>query len=368
MGIFRLQLGKGLREPCPPYRAVNVYGAPLNSPDASGYNCLPEVVSPASAFDLSSLVSPCEVCVALLVGQELVSGTYTTSIRWYRPNASLPFYIFTRAHSITPGHDFYTYSYVGYVAWEIDRNGEFLVEADVTGPQGFSTSQRFVISGSRPIEVPISSPGEAIGVVARALESASAWCYSVYLQICNWVFPISLIASLLKQLSVLFDDGASALVIFGSWVDGVVATLLSLLTWDGIKKALIGWLPDLEGVIAWFSDWWNLVKARVEEWWSGITSIVQGWIDVATQGLVEVIAGWNNFWVNTFPNLINWTGIGSWWNTKVREVAGLIDTAFTTREKFWAGWAEIRTTVLEFFADPLEWLWGKFADWFLGPE
>jgi len=24
--------------------------------------------------------------------------------------------------------------------------------------------------------------------------------------------------------------------------------------------------------------------------------------------------------------------------------------------------------VLEFFTDPLEWLWVRFTDWFLGPE
>ncbi|KKK66018.1 hypothetical protein LCGC14_2968300, partial [marine sediment metagenome] len=79
-------------------------------------------------------------------------------------------------------------------------------------------------------------------------------------------------------------------------------------------------------------------------------------------------ASWDNFWVTIYPGLVSFAWLTTWWNERLADVAGLIDSAFTIREGLWDGWQDVRGAVLEFFSDPLEWLWSKFTDWFLGPE
>ena len=50
------------------------------------------------------------------------------------------------------------------------------------------------------------------------------------------------------------------------------------------------------------------------------------------------------------------------------DVESLINSAFTERERYWSGWQDMRDKVIEFFANPFDYLWSRFADWFLGPE
>ncbi len=74
IGQFTGSLGKGLREPCSPNRTAYFFGAELNVPEAMSWNCSPEIVDPAPTYDLSTLVPPKEICVALFKATNLTSG------------------------------------------------------------------------------------------------------------------------------------------------------------------------------------------------------------------------------------------------------------------------------------------------------
>lgn len=78
--------------------------------------------------------------------------------------------------------------------------------------------------------------------------------------------------------------------------------------------------------------------------------------------LEDLRANWSNFWSVTFPTLVSLTWLATWWTSTMRDVLDLIDSAFTLRDSLWAGWQEIRDTVLEFFSDPLKFLYDRLED------
>lgn len=196
-------------------------------------------------------------------------------------------------------------------------------------------------------------------------------------------------------------DGFAALLDFASecayylwkasnWYEDTVDALRDILSWATIKNYIRSWLEGIESAIAWFFDWWYQVGNRINYWWQGTWSTVQDWIAAATQGFDELKAAWDNFWnvtwpdilsqlelqrenwirfwAVTFPTLVSFSWLGIWWDSRFQDVQDLINSAFTLRDSLWAGWQDIRDSVLEFFADPLEWLLTRFTDWFLGPE
>ena len=87
-----------------------------------------------------------------------------------------------------------------------------------------------------------------------------------------------------------------------------------------------------------------------------------------TANFTNLKAAWDTFWTVTFPTLVSWAWLTTWWNSRLEDIQGLINSAFTIREGLWTGWQDWRDKVVEFFTDPLEWLLAKFTDWFLGPE
>jgi len=190
-------------------------------------------------------------------------------------------------------------------------------------------------------------------------------------------------------------DGFAALVDFASecayalwkasnWYEDTIELLQDILSWTAIKSYIRSWLYGIESVIEWFSDWWTWVGGRIDYWWSGVISDVQDMIDAATQGIDALIAAWDNFWTVTwpellddienlgaawtnfwnitFPTLVSFTWLTTWWNSRLADISGLIDSGFTLRDSLWAGWQEIRDNVLEFFADPLKWLYDRLED------
>jgi len=129
---YTKNMGKGLREPCSPYRQAYVFGADLNVPNASNWNCVPEVVEPTTIFDLSSITPNHEVVVALSSFYGIEAG-YSPWIAhsWYRSRDSkkLYTYSFQIPNPAAYGYDYwdwyYVYSYIGYTSWEIWENGQY---------------------------------------------------------------------------------------------------------------------------------------------------------------------------------------------------------------------------------------------------
>jgi len=89
-------------------------------------------------------------------------------------------------------------------------------------------------------------------------------------------------------------------------------------SWDTFK----GKIPSIDQIIAWFSNWWGSVLARIIAW-------------------------------------------GALTGAQVDE---LISSRLKDFDPFWAGWQDFKDRVVEFFSDPVEFIWDRFTDWFLGPE
>jgi len=191
------------------------------------------------------------------------------------------------------------------------------------------------------------------------------------------------IADAFAHLGVYFGD-------FNDWVEYAADVIGDILSWSSIRSLIRSWLYGIESALDWFQSWTTWVGQYITDWWAGILPYVLSYVDDAVEGLDSLIAAWgnfwtvtfpqwtskldnliadwDNFWTMTFPTLVSFTWLTTWWTSTIGEVQGLIDSAFTLRDSLWAGWQEMRDQVIEFFADPLEWLWERFTDWFLGPE
>ncbi|MBA7607943.1 hypothetical protein ES703_15113 [subsurface metagenome] len=203
-------------------------------------------------------------------------------------------------------------------------------------------------------------------------------------------WPVYLMAPFFIDLYYAFYDLTYEFSRFRDWVNSVQAQIQDILSWATIRSYITDWLRYIASPLYWFYNLWSDVWGEIESWWEGTISTVQEWIALATQGFTELKAewdnfwtvtfpgvlgeleglwgAWSNFWTLTFPTLVDFTWLGIWWDARVTDIEGLIETAFTRRELFWEGWQELRTEVTEFFVNPLDWLESKFTDWFLGEE
>lgn len=153
LASYGANMGKGLEEPCSPYRTAYVFGAELNVPNANNWNCFPEVIDATRLFDLSAITPYHEVVVAILYASNLTQSCDVRH-RWYRDRDGK--LLFDFAHTIPDprsyGYDYwlwyYVYSYIGYVPWEIWKNGDYHVDLVVTGR--FSQTLNFAVTGIVP--------------------------------------------------------------------------------------------------------------------------------------------------------------------------------------------------------------------------
>jgi hypothetical protein len=147
-------IGKGLKEPCPPYRSAYVFGADLNKVDANDWNCVAQIVDPTTFFDLSYITKNHEVVVALYVVSNLHSAS-TITFKWYRKRDSKLLYTLKydipdpRAHGYGYWAWYYVYSYIGWVDWEISENGEYYVKI-TDSAKGTSRTINFLVAGIIP--------------------------------------------------------------------------------------------------------------------------------------------------------------------------------------------------------------------------
>jgi len=226
--------------------------------------------------------------------------------------------------------------------------------------------------------------------IVRRLRDVSDWFYEVFLEVRGWVWPFYLIADFFYELSYLFYYLAGNFSDFGDWLEWAADEIGDILSWSNIRSLIRSWLPDLEDAIDWWDRWWKWVGEEIDDWWRDTRQTVKGWISAAEDWLSDWIdalerslntlkAAWDEWKVkiSSFNELwlwfTNWWGnvlvnLDTWWNDRLIDISALIDTAFTLREPFWAGWQDWRDKVVEFFTDPLGWLEARFTDWFLGPE
>lgn len=198
------------------------------------------------------------------------------------------------------------------------------------------------------------------------------------------------VAPIFFQIYLALHKLLTPIAQFGEWINDISDKIGEGLTWAVIKSAILNWLPDIESIAIWFYQWWTNVYGVVTDWWLVAQQEVKGWITIATQGFNDLVVAWGNFWTITwpewtgklaalrsewdyfwrvsYPTLVSFTWLATWWTARLLDVQGLINTAFIERQSWWAGWQDWRDKVIEFFSDPLGWLESRFTNWFLGAE
>ncbi len=164
-------LGKGLKEPVPPYRQAYVFGADLGTPNANSWNYMPELVDPTTVFDLSQITPNHEAVVALLLATDVPAGMQSlVEHKWYQDRDSQLLFDFryTIADAGRSGFSgwawVYIYSYIGYVPWEIYEDGAYHVDLTFSGPAQYSRTLPFTVKG---VAIPPSISNFAIADFAK---------------------------------------------------------------------------------------------------------------------------------------------------------------------------------------------------------
>jgi len=216
------------------------------------------------------------------------------------------------------------------------------------------------------------------------LDEIADFFYDLYLEC--WDIPIleSTIAPLFYYICEAFTYLSYWFEEFNEWLEDIDDRIKDILDkWD-VFDLLEDWLEWAEDAWDWVRHAWSNVIDIIEDWWAVIRSHVEAWITIATEGLDELKVAWSNFWSDilpgifnlldtlqskwaqfwavTFPTLVSFQWLDEWWQGKLLDIELLFEGWTLTLAPFWEGWAEMRDQVVEFFADPWEWLYNRFDD------
>lgn len=364
MGSFICDIGKGLREPCSPYREANVFGAGLNEPNADNWNCIPKLVKATTSYDLSAISKGHEVVVALLGVSNAISGFYHIRFRWYRERDDALLYDYIFDYTAFEGGWLYGYSYIGYNNWEISENGSYRVRVDVSGVESYTREISFTVSGIL-VEEPEPIPPEGFfPAIVEQFNSISRTFYSAYIEVYYWVWPFNYLATPFYFGSVAFAHLAQGFSSFATAWYGVVNKLTLILSWSTIWSYILTYIPNLEAIRDWFYYWWTFVWNEINEWWEIKKQIVLGWVDAVKDWarlwfiyfeawLKTLQAEWDYFKKVTLPSLPDWLGIDK-----------LIASWFEKFAPFWEGWQEVKEKITDFIKDPEEWFYNRLDEIF----
>lgn len=220
--------------------------------------------------------------------------------------------------------------------------------------------------------------------------SARDLFYDAYLEVRGWIWPFHYLSTPLYSLYVAFYYLTLYFSYFNTWVDNTASKLADILSYSLIYSYFKPFFDAAINAWDWISNAWQNVTGIISNWWSSASQIVLVWVQDA-KNLATTLFGQANSWLaslqsawDSFKGKIptidaviswwrNWTGsvlsvVNTWWKDRLLDVQGLINSAFKERESFWSGWQDWRAQVTTFFTDPVEFIWSRFTDWFLGPE
>ena len=195
---------------------------------------------------------------------------------------------------------------------------------------------------------------------------------------------------------------------------GWLRSLLNKLNWDIFTwKVYVGdaiedgidWVIDwLNEAIKWGTDAWNdLCKEttkiwnKIDTWWSDLSDwwktkvtwlrdlidTAEDWlkdrIGIIKQGLASLRTSWDNFWQNTWPQLVKdfntWVvKVGNFFTSILPGLAEKLDitNSFNSFRLEWSTlfnfWGSLGREVMSFFTSPLDWLKDRIETWFWGGE
>ena len=226
--------------------------------------------------------------------------------------------------------------------------------------------------------------------IIELLNDASDFFYQIYRETRNWIYPFYYISDFFWDLCDAFNDLAWYFYDFALWVNDAAGKVEEILSYHDIYSYFRDFLDAGWDAWMWVLDAAGNIRRGVDSWWASVRYDVMDWIDAAGDALEAQMAGLAS-WVDDiqafideleidFPDIsgildwfTDWGGhvlatVNTWWNSRLLEVQELINSAAAGVAAMAEGWQEVKSDVVEFFNDPLEWLWTRFTDWFLGPE
>ncbi|GAH46770.1 unnamed protein product [marine sediment metagenome] len=218
-----------------------------------------------------------------------------------------------------------------------------------------------------------------MGWIVDGFNSASSFFHSLYLE-CYYAFYIpGPVADFFYSLSRTFSSLAWDFYDFFSWLLTKFEEVGQVLTWDNIYSYFKTYFDAAINAWSWvLNSFWN-VWDIADSWWSLTQYTVKGWIAAATQGLDGLIAAWSNFWNVTWPEwtgkldylgaawdnfwavtlpaLVSFSWLDIWWNSRIKDVQGIIESTIKVWFPFYESLAALWNSIEEFFTDPEEWLY-----------
>jgi len=195
----------------------------------------------------------------------------------------------------------------------------------------------------------------------------------------NWIWPLWYLQYPLYALYAAFYYLAWYFGHFSTWTSSIQHAIGNILSYFHIYQYFSWWFTAAANAWSWVvRSFWNVWEIA-DSWWSSTRWVVQAWIDE----VMDWALGWINYLQSQISNLSlridqvarqmpnvtallawfsNWWGniqsnLDYWWTERLRDIEGLIDSAFLIRQDFWEGWQDMKGKVTEFFADPEEWLY-----------
>lgn len=218
------------------------------------------------------------------------------------------------------------------------------------------------------------------------LTSAEDFFYDAYLEVRAWVYPFYYLSYPLYSLYSAFYYLAYYFSDFNEWVDWAANEVGNILSFSNIYSYFRTYFDYASDAWHWVRDAFYYITGIIDDWWWETKLTVQGWIDTAVQGfqsllnqldsllaslqsewsnfkakipsINEVLSWFTNWWSNTLARVIAWGALTA------TQISSLVDSAFTARDSFWAGWQDVKNDVTEFFTDPLQWLYDRLETFF----
>lgn len=211
--------------------------------------------------------------------------------------------------------------------------------------------------------------------IVQFFNTASSYFYNLYLECYYAPYIPTSVANIFYSFSTLFSNIAWYL---SDLFSQMLTKFNEILNWSTIQSYILGWLPNLDDINYWFTNWISNVTSIITSWWNTTQLTVQGWIETAKSFLqsqinslntwltslqaawdafkgkipsIDTIISWfTNWWANILAQIIAWGALTA------LQIQSLIDSAFTLRNDYWAGWQDWRLAVIEFFTNPFDWI------------
>jgi hypothetical protein len=222
------------------------------------------------------------------------------------------------------------------------------------------------------------------------LANARDYLLNAYNTVNGWISPFNRLATPLYGLYNVFYNLTLYFFDFNTWLTWAANRIGQILdisqittsfqTWIGWATFAYNWIGNaFSNITSHVTTWWNLASNPIRIFINKAIATVNITITNLANAITEVQTWWNSF-KSKIPSLnevlpwfTNWwanvlSKLSLWWNERLLDIKSLFNSWTLELAPFWAGWQEIRNTIFDFLNDPLEWLWSKFTDWFLGAE